>query len=134
LDSNGFANKIENKNNEESSVSFITRKNDNIVNVDNTYIDFTDDGEPDEFVNIINYDTKESIDYIRMMLPCLYSQNNPLNMVEEDGEFTITYSYEYNSFNYPTKITETSIEIYEGDKYEETMVTNLKYINAEDIK
>lgn len=134
LDSNGFAEKFEDKNDLDSNVSLITRRNNNVVKVDNTYIDNTDDGEPDEFVNNLDYDTKESIDYIRMLLPCLYSQNNPLNMVEEGGKFKITYSYEYNSFNYPTKITETSIEIYEGGKYEETMVTSLKYINADDIK
>ncbi|MCZ4693515.1 hypothetical protein DWB61_00970 [Ancylomarina euxinus] len=134
LDSDGFAYKMERNSEEESAVILITRGNNNVVTATNTYVDKTDDSIPDEVVNHLTYDTKESIDYIRMMLPCLYSKNNPVRVDEEGGDFKITYSYEYNSFNYPTKITESYIEIDEGHKYEGTSITNLEYINADEIK
>ncbi len=134
LNSDGFVNKIEDNDKTSSNLSVITRKNDNIITAANTYIDKTGADKPEEWVVNCSYDSKKSIDYIRVLLPALYSKNNPLESVQEDDSFKMTYSYEYNSFSYPTKITETTFEIYNGHKHEETCIKILKYIDANEIK
>lgn len=83
------------------------------------------------------YDDKKSIDYLRMILPCLYSEHNILRtVVTVDGKeiSRTSYAYEYRSADYPVVIGKNEIIINDNKEESYRTTTFLKYISAGNIK
>lgn len=79
-------------------------------------------------IETIEYDNKNSIDYIYKLLPFICSKNNLINesWSDDDEQVSNDRGMEYNEYGYPTKITWY-------DEYA-AFPEYIKYIDAKDIK
>jgi hypothetical protein len=133
LGNDGFAKEISWTCEGESQIMNFRRAGNDLVDIDNTLVyGNTSSNKKSSFV----YDDQNSIDYLRMVLPCLYSNHNILRTVMSiDGKEIchISYAYEYTSVKYPVVIgkNETTINDNKEESYRTSM--NLKYISAENI-
>lgn len=133
LGSDGFAKEINWIYKDESWVRTLSRKNHSFVSYDQIY-SFGDVSRESAFVSM--FDDKKSIDYLRVMLPCLYSENNILKTTgTTDSEMTneVAYGYEYFSMNYPILISKKETKLLNGKEEITRTETHLKYINASNI-
>ncbi len=83
------------------------------------------------------FDDKKSIDYLRVMLPCLYSENNILKttgMTDGEKSDEVAYGYYYSSANYPISILKKETKLVDGKEEINITKTLFKYINASNIK
>lgn len=86
--------------------------------------------------SIFSYDDKKSIDYLRVMLPCLCSEHNILRAsVSEDGQEIrkITYAYTYRTFDFPVTILKNEITFNGTEEESLRTTTILKYMNADNL-
>ena len=117
----------------ESQIMNFKRSGNDLVDIDHTCgSGNTNSNKKYSFV----YDDNNSIDYLRMVLPCLYSNHNILRrVITVDGKEInrISYAYTYSSVNYPVVIlkNETVITDNQEELYRTSM--NLKYTNADNI-
>jgi len=125
LNSDGYATKFEYIDENELIIEEYTWSNHNITS--------TNHKNETRFpvIETIEYDNKNAIDYALRILPFICSKNNILNQdFDDDGdEMRSVYTYEYNSYDYPTKIT-----WHDDFGVSDTFPSYIKYINAKDIK
>jgi len=86
--------------------------------------------------SVFSYDDKKSIDYLRVMLPCLFSEHNALRIVEsEEGQEVrkTNYAYTYRSFDFPVTILKNEMTYSGSEEESQRTTTTLKYVNADNI-
>ena len=86
--------------------------------------------------SVFSYDDKKSIDYLRVMLPCLFSEHNALRIVEsEEGQEVrkTNYAYTYRSFDFPVTIFKNEMTYSGSEEESQRTTTTLKYVNADNI-
>jgi len=86
--------------------------------------------------SVFSYDDKKSIDYLSVMLPCLFSEHNALRIVEsEEGQEVrkTTYAYTYRSFDFPVTILKNEMTYSGSEEESQRTTTTLKYVNADNI-
>lgn len=86
--------------------------------------------------SLYDYDDKNSVDYLRVMLPCLFSEHNILRTTVSDDSHEIsktTYAYTYRTYNYPVIMVKNEITYNGRQEVSHRTTTNLKYINADRI-
>lgn len=86
--------------------------------------------------SLYDYDDKNSVDYLRVMLPCLFSEHNILRTTVSDDNHEIsktTYAYTYRTYNYPVIMVKNEITYNGRQEVSHRTTTNLKYINADRI-
>jgi len=133
LGSNGFVQEISWTYEGKSQVMTLERSGNDLIGIDYTLgSESTSSNKTFGFI----YDDKKSIDYLRLILPCLYSDHNILRtVISVDGKeiSKTSYAYEYISADYPVVIGRK--ETIFNDIQEETFrtTTTLKYISAENI-
>lgn len=133
LGSDGFATEISWTFDGNSHVMTLERSVNDLVGIDYT---LGSGGTSSSKTYSFAYDDKKSIDYLRMILPCLYSEHNILRTVVtvDAKEISRTsYAYTYRSADYPVVILkhETIINDNQEETYRSSM--NLKYISAHNI-
>jgi len=133
LGSDGFAKEISWTYEGKSQVMTLKRSGNDLVDIDYS----VDSGSAISNKTYgFAYDEKNSIDYLRMVLPCLYSDHNILRRVitvagKEIGK--TSYAYEYRSANYPVVILKNEIIFNDSQEESNRSSMNLKYISAENI-
>lgn len=133
LGNDGFAHEISWTYEGKSQVMALERSANDLVGVDYTIgSGSTSSNKTYGFA----YDDKNSIDYLRMILPCLYSDHNILRTVitvDAKEISRISYAYTYRTGNYPVEILKNEI-INTGHQEESYRTsTNLKYVSADNI-
>jgi len=133
LGNDGFVQEISWNYNGKSQLMNIERLNDDLIGIDYTLSsDWTHSLTSYNFT----FDEKKSIDYLRMSLPCLYSNHNILRtIVTANGSETsrISYAYTYNSSAYPVIIQRNETIINGSEEESHRTKTTLKYISADNI-
>ncbi|WP_372642915.1 hypothetical protein [Ancylomarina sp.] len=133
LGSNGFVKEVKWSSEDGAHVMAFERSGNDLVGID--YILGSGSTSSNKTYGFV-YDDKKSIDYLRMILPCLYSDHNILRIViTVDGKeiSKTSYAYTYRSANYPVVIrkNETVMNNNQEEPYRTSI--NLKYINADNI-
>ena len=134
LGSDGFAKEISWICGDESWERTFIRKDNDFVSIEQIYSSGNTSRES-AFVSM--FDDKKSIDYLRVMLPCLYSKNNILKVTEDSEGKNISetvYAYEYSSLNYPVVIIQKETKLVDGKEEITRSTTHFKFINASHIK
>ena len=133
LGNDGFVQEISWNYNGKSQLMNIERLNDDLIGIDYTLSsDWTHSLTSYNFT----FDEKKSIDYLRMSLPCLYSNHNILRtIVTANGSETsrISYAYTYNSSAYPVIIQRNETIINGSEEESHRTKTTLRYISADNI-
>ena len=133
LGNDGFVQEISWNYNGKSQLMNIERLNDDLIGIDYTLSsDWTHSLTSYNFT----FDEKKSIDYLRMSLPCLYSNHNILRtIVTANGSETsrISYAYTYNSSAYPVIIQRNETIINGSEEESHRTKTTLRYISANNI-
>ncbi|MGZ2369047.1 hypothetical protein ACXR6G_04630 [Ancylomarina sp. YFZ004] len=134
LGSNGFTHEISWTYEGKSHVMTLERSGNDLFGIDYTSSSgSTSSNKTYSFA----YDDKKSIDYLRMILPCLYSEHNILRtVVTVDGKeiSRTSYAYEYRSADYPVVIGKNEIIINDNKEESYRTTTFLKYISDGNIK
>jgi len=134
LGNDGFVQEISWNYKGKSQVMTLKRSNDDFIAVDYTLSsDWTHSLTSYSFA----FDEKKSVDYLRMILPCLYSDHNILRtIITSNGEeiSRISYACTYNSSAYPVIIQKNETIIKDGtvEESQRTRMT-LSYISADNI-
>jgi len=134
LGSDGFVEKVSWSIGDKSYVMNFKRSGKNFVRIDHT---LTVVNNSTNQQSLFDYDDKNSVDYLRVMLPCLSSEHNVMRItVSEDGQeiSRTTYAYTYRTSDFPVTILENEITIDEVKEESHRTTTTLKYINAENIE
>ncbi len=79
---------------------------------------------------------KNSVDYLRVMLPCLSSEHNVLRetvSIDDLETRKITYAYTYRTLDFPVTILKNEITFNGEEEMSHRTTTTLKYINADNI-
>tara|TARA_R110001583_G_scaffold47395_5_gene148438 strand:+ start:2596 stop:3429 length:834 start_codon:yes stop_codon:yes gene_type:complete len=87
--------------------------------------------------SVFYYDDKNSVDYLRVTLPCLFSEYNILRVAVSDDSHDIsriTYAYTYRTYDYPVTILKNEITFNGEEEVSYRTTTTLKYINADNIE
>ncbi len=133
LGSDSFVEKVSWSIGDKSYVMNFKRSGKNFVRIDHT---LTVVNNSTNQQSLFDYDDKNSLDYLRVMLPCLSSEHNLMRItVSEDGQeiSRTTYAYTYRTSDFPVTILENEISIDQGEEESHRTTTTLKYINAENI-
>lgn len=134
LGNDGFVQEISWNYKGKSQVMTLKRSNDDFIAVDYT---LSSDWTHSLTSYIFAFDEKKSVDYLRMILPCLYSDHNILRtIITSNGEeiSRISYACTYNSSAYPVIIQKNETIIKDGTVEESQRTrTTLSYISADNI-
>ena len=109
------------------------RSGENLVSIDQTLSEMNNSTNQ-QF--LFDYDDKNSVDYLRVMLPCLSSEHNILRITVSDDGGDIsrtTYAYTYRTSDFPVTILKNEIIFNGAEEESHRTTTTLKYINAENI-
>lgn len=133
LGSDGFAKEISWTYEGESQLMSLKRSGNNLISIDHAI--GSGNSSSDKKYSFV-YDDQNSVDYLRMTLPSLYSSNNILRtVITVDGVETnrVSYAYEYTSANYPFVIMKNETIINGNQEELVKTSTTLKYINTDNI-
>jgi hypothetical protein len=133
MGSDGFVDEVSWSIGDKSNVMIFKRSDSNFVSID---YNLTIVNNSTNQQSLFDYDDKNSVDYLRVMLPCLSSEHNILRItvsVDDQDISRTTYAYTHRTFDFPVAILENEITINGAEEESHRTTTTLKYINAENI-
>ena len=95
MGSDGFVDEVSWNTGDKSNIMIFERSSKDITSIDHTS---SSGSTITKRTSLFSYDDKTSIDYLRVVLPCLYSDHNILRtLISADGQeiISVTYAYTY---------------------------------------
>jgi hypothetical protein len=133
LGSDGFVDEVSWSIGDELYVTTFKRSGKNFVSIDHT-LSVVNNSTNQQ--SLFDYDDKNSVDYLRVMLPSLSSKHNVLRITVSDDGGDInrtTYAYTYRTSDFPVTILKNEITFNGAEEESHRTTTTLNYINAENI-